>query len=102
MCGVCVVFCVFGVFVFLCFGVPCCVVVWVLVLVLVCNVCLSLCGVWRGLAHGKPPVWTQKKKTPPYVSSGRLRVYQQNVRMLNTCGRFAGRHGDVNAQTDAF
>ena len=39
--------------------------------------------------------------TPPCVHSKRLRVYQQNARMLNTCGRLAGTHGGVlNARTE--
>ena len=40
-----------------------------------------------------PPVC--RSKTSPCVGSKRLCVYQQNVRMLNTCARFAGTHGGV-------
>ena len=42
-------------------------------------------------------------KTPPCVRSRRLRVYPENARMSNTCGRFPGTHGGVlNAYTEAF
>ena len=42
-------------------------------------------------------------KTSPCVRSKRFRVYWQNARMLNTCGRFAGTHGCVlNLHTETF
>ena len=42
-------------------------------------------------------------KTPPCVRSGRLRVYEENARMFNTCGRFLGTHGGVlNLHTERF
>ena len=34
-------------------------------------------------------------RTPPCVRSKRLRVYRQNARMLNTCGRLDSTHGGV-------
>ena len=72
----------------------------------VCNVwcvCGVVCvlSVWRGLARGKPPVC--RLKTSPCVGSKRIRVYRQNARMLNTCGRSAGTHGCVlNLHTETF
>ena len=42
-------------------------------------------------------------KTLPCVRSGRLRVFPENARMFNTCGRFSGTHrGVLNAHTEAF
>ena len=56
---------------------------------------------WCGLTSGKPSVC--RFKTPPCMRSRRLRVYRENARMSNTCGRFPGTHGGVlNAYTEAF
>ena len=82
MCGAgCVVF---GVCVFVC-------VLCVCVVCGVCGVCGVGCVVCGAAWHAENPS-VCSFKTPPCVRSGRLRVYRQNARVLNTCGRVAGTH----------